>query len=501
MCLAAHPDDEDGATLALARDRWHAKTYTVFFTRGEGGQNETGPELYRALAAIRTKETERASAIVGSEPVFLNFPDFGYSKTAAETYSHWGGRDEVLRRLVIAIRTLRPDVIITHHHTWPDRGNNHGHHQVVALAALEAMQAAADSTFHPELVSRGLLPWRAHKLLMRVWDYNDSSRAFQQGQGYSSLPDCAFPVGAASSTGETFNAISFKSLAEHRSQGMDKMQRPMDVGTTAWYKIIEEDANYRVDAADPFDGLPAVEDRALPASAGEAMPAEFRDLSYLDAEEPHAGPPPHVQIDKSIRVGVVESYDNTIDSALATLGVRHEAIDDATLEHGDLARYDAIVIDIRAYGKRPELVAHNTRLLEYLRRGGRMIVMYQKTQDWKTFYAPAPLILTHLRVTDETAHVTPLVADDRVFREPNTIEAKDWDGWVQERGLYFPARTDAFTKLLSMGDPGEAPMNTGLLRTTYGKGTYWYCALSLYRQLGLNHEGAFKLFANMLSWH
>ncbi|MBI3195378.1 MAG: PIG-L family deacetylase, partial [Ignavibacteriae bacterium] len=113
MSLSAHPDDEDGATLAYYSRIKGVKTYSIFFTRGEGGQNEIGSELGDELGALRTKETLEAADILGSEVFFLGFPDFGFSKTATETYSMWKSKDSVLARLVYLIRVLQPDVIIT----------------------------------------------------------------------------------------------------------------------------------------------------------------------------------------------------------------------------------------------------------------------------------------------------------------------------------------------------------------------------------------------------
>ena len=90
MCISAHPDDEDGATLAYYRMKYGVKTYSVFFTRGEGGQNEKGPELYENLGVLRTEETRMAATLQGTEAYFLNFMDFGFSKTATETFRKWG---------------------------------------------------------------------------------------------------------------------------------------------------------------------------------------------------------------------------------------------------------------------------------------------------------------------------------------------------------------------------------------------------------------------------
>jgi len=117
MSLSAHPDDEDGATLAYYAKIKHVKTFSVFYTRGEGGQNEIGSQLGDDLGVLRTKETRDAATILGSEVLFLGFPDFGFSKTAKETFAMWGGHDSVLARIVYVIRALKPDVIITNHDT------------------------------------------------------------------------------------------------------------------------------------------------------------------------------------------------------------------------------------------------------------------------------------------------------------------------------------------------------------------------------------------------
>ncbi|MEP6708128.1 MAG: PIG-L family deacetylase, partial [Pyrinomonadaceae bacterium] len=125
MCIAAHPDDEDGTSLIVMRRKYGTHTVSVFSTFGEGGQNAIGPELYEDLGAIRARETRAAAEIQGSEPYFLGLKDFGYSKSAGEAFRFWG-HEEALRRMVLQIRKLRPDVIITNHSVT---NNDHGHHQ------------------------------------------------------------------------------------------------------------------------------------------------------------------------------------------------------------------------------------------------------------------------------------------------------------------------------------------------------------------------------------
>src|SRR2546427_1916981 len=164
MCVAAHPDDEDGTSLIVMRRKYGAHTVSLFSTFGEGGQNAIGPELYEELGAIRARETMAAAEIQGSEPHFLGLKDFGYSKTADEAFKFWG-HEEALRRMVLEIRKLRPDVIITNHSVT---NNDHGHHQATARLELEAFDAAADPNRFPEQLKDGVTTWQVQRLFVRA---------------------------------------------------------------------------------------------------------------------------------------------------------------------------------------------------------------------------------------------------------------------------------------------------------------------------------------------
>src|SRR6267154_3818470 len=164
MCIAAHPDDEDGTSLIVMRRKYGAHTVSLFSTFGEGGQNAIGPELYEELGAIRARDTMAAAEIQGSEPHFLGLKDFGYSKSADEAFKVWG-HDEALRRMVLEIRKLRPDVIITNHSVT---SNDHGHHQATARLELEAFDAAADPTRFPEQLKDGVTTWQVQRLFVRM---------------------------------------------------------------------------------------------------------------------------------------------------------------------------------------------------------------------------------------------------------------------------------------------------------------------------------------------
>src|SRR5437763_12127265 len=164
MCVAAHPDDEDGTSLIVMRRKFGAHTVSLFSTCGEGGQNAIGPELYEEMGAIRARETMAAAEIQGSEPHFLGLKDFGFSKTRDEAFKFWG-HEEGLRRMVLEIRKLRPDVIITNHSTT---SNDHGQHQATALMVVEAFDAAADPNKFPEQLKDGVTTWQVQRLFVRA---------------------------------------------------------------------------------------------------------------------------------------------------------------------------------------------------------------------------------------------------------------------------------------------------------------------------------------------
>jgi hypothetical protein len=176
----------------------------------------------------------------------------------------------------------------------------------------------------------------------------------------------------------------------------------------------------------------------------------------------------------------------------------------AALLEADLAGYDAVVVGPRAYETEPALAAANPRLLDYARGGGLLLVQYQQYQFVDGGFAPFELTIDrpHGRVTDETAAVRTLVPDHPVFHRPNEIAAADWDGWVQERGLYFAGTWDgaAYTPLLAMRDPDqEADLTGSLLVAPLGQGTYVYTGLAFFRQLPAGVPGAYRLFANLLA--
>jgi len=173
------------------------------------------------------------------------------------------------------------------------------------------------------------------------------------------------------------------------------------------------------------------------------------------------------------------------------------------LAFGDLSGYDAITVGIRAYELRPDLMRANSRLLDYVERGGTLLVQYQRDFAWdKLLPAPFPASMGDkvARVTDADSPVRFLVPDSPLLNSPNKITPADFQGWVQERGLYFWGTFDPrYQALLGLKDFGEAEVNGALVSARDGKGLYIYTGLSFFRELPAGVPGAYRLFVNLLS--
>lgn len=714
MNLAAHPDDEDGATMAYYRGHENAVVYSVIYTRGEGGQNEAGPELYERLGAIRTGETEAAARTLGTQVLFLNAFDFGFSKHAAETFAEWSrprtgfwdepdapldaeaGRDTVTAEVVRLVRRLKPDVMFTNHDTttaWPDA--QHGHHQAVGISAYDAFALAADPSYHPEQFDEpGVDLWQPARLFVRTGGFSDgepnaydvavpvaetcaptafreeepcadravAAAALHVSQGFDKfaprfrreatyfnlyrssdnappLPDGAtdLAVGLApnphaadlslatqidSGRLPTLDGLTVSSPTVVPSQavfvrwtpgssdrtitilpppgaptrGLDAARpvtvsldegaarvvvpsgtRPtapayraqydrMESGAPLLYVVREGDevvaggrfpvqivppATVDLDAAPirlvpgrneipvavtvydalrdtvtvgvtiydgdravafALDGVAATDSIAtFSLDVGDLAPDRYRVVA--EARTTGCGLPwyrvsrpaavlPDVSVAPGLRVGFVRSYDGTMAEALTVMGADVIDLDSTALATGDFDGLHTIVVDIRALLDRPDLAAHKDRLLDWVERGGHLVVGYHKSFEWNADggVAPYPLTLGRDRVTMEDAPVTVLMPDHPFFDTPHEITAADWDGWVQERGLYFPREYDErYDELLATGDTGETPLQSGLLVAEVGEGTYVYSPLVWYRQLDALNPGAWRLFANLVS--
>jgi LmbE family N-acetylglucosaminyl deacetylase len=201
-------------------------------------------------------------------------------------------------------------------------------------------------------------------------------------------------------------------------------------------------------------------------------------------------------------VGYIPGSGDTVADDLAHVGVNIQVLDDETVRSGDLERYAAIVVGIRAYNTRELLRSAHQRLMGYVERGGTVVVQYNTNNRLSPLEEPVgpfPLVIGRDRVTDESAAMTPVDPKQKILNEPNRIGPQDFDGWVQERGLYYAESwDDRYEPVWRSNDPGEKPLLGGLLVTRYGKGRYVYTGLAFFRQLPAGVPGAYRLFANLI---
>jgi LmbE family N-acetylglucosaminyl deacetylase len=209
-----------------------------------------------------------------------------------------------------------------------------------------------------------------------------------------------------------------------------------------------------------------------------------------------------VKLPQGLKIGYIMGAGDDIPPLLRQLGLDVTTISEQELASGDLARYGTIIVGIRAYDVRPDVAQNNRRLLDYVQKGGRLVVLYQK--DTRLFneghFTPYTATLTDQRASVEEAPVEMLDPQNAIWRAPNAISQRDFAGWVQERGVNFMNDWDSnFTPLLASGDPGEQPLKGGLLVAKYGQGTYIYTGLAFFRQLPAGVPGATRLFVNLIT--
>jgi LmbE family N-acetylglucosaminyl deacetylase len=220
------------------------------------------------------------------------------------------------------------------------------------------------------------------------------------------------------------------------------------------------------------------------------QPAQQR-VSIVDVHAPH-----------DLKVAYIMGAGDDIPTVLKQVGMDVTLLPAEQLASADLTKYSTIVLGIRAYDTQKDVVTNNQKLLDFVSAGGTLLAQYNTgVQDFNSGkFTPFPADLSRARVSVEEAPVEVLAPNDSVFHYPNTITERDFDGWVQERGLYFMSKwDDRFTALLACHDPGEDPQKGGLLRAEYGKGTYIYTGYAFFRQLPAGVPGAVRLYVNLLS--
>jgi LmbE family N-acetylglucosaminyl deacetylase len=247
--------------------------------------------------------------------------------------------------------------------------------------------------------------------------------------------------------------------------------------------------------------------RAIVSIDGRDYSLERVRISY-----PHIGvqtlmPPAQaklVRVDirkRGEHIGYIPGAGDDVPESLRQIGYSVKMLSEPEITAKNLAQFSAVVLGIRAYNTQDRISNWLPELFAYVREGGVAVAQYNTTADLKTNqFGPYPLEISRDRVTDENAQVRVLAPNNPLMNTPNKITPKDFDGWVQERGLYFPNKWDpAWTPILSCNDPKEKPLDGGLLVAKSGKGFFVYTSYAWFRQLPAGVPGAYRLFANMLS--
>jgi hypothetical protein len=201
-----------------------------------------------------------------------------------------------------------------------------------------------------------------------------------------------------------------------------------------------------------------------------------------------------------VKIGYIMGSGDKVPQAIQRLGLDVTMLDEKFLSTGNLNQYDTIVVGIRASQVRPDYVANNGRLNEFVKNGGTLIIQYQQQEYVRLNLPPIPAKMdSNIRTVDETAPVKILEPANPVFNFPNKITDKDFENWVQERNLYTFTAFEGYIPLLETHDEGEPESKGGMLYAEIGKGKYIYTAYSWFRQLPVGNAGAYRIFANMLS--
>jgi LmbE family N-acetylglucosaminyl deacetylase len=250
--------------------------------------------------------------------------------------------------------------------------------------------------------------------------------------------------------------------------------------------------------------------RASVTAAGQTFSRGYQVIEYAHIRRQHIYDAAaarlkiiDVKTAPSLRLGYVMGVGDEVPAAIEQLGVQVDLLGPEDLAWGDLSRFHTIVTGVRAYERRDDLRANNSRLLEFVRAGGTLLVQYNKFEFNDAQYGPHPARVSANRVTDEGAPVVVLDPTSPVFTTPNRITDEAWSGWVQERGLYFLGERDPrYRDLVAIEDP--FPYNKGekrgaLVMASHGKGRWIYIGLGLWRELPAGVDGAYQLLANLIS--
>jgi hypothetical protein len=260
--------------------------------------------------------------------------------------------------------------------------------------------------------------------------------------------------------------------------------------------------------------IPALADRAYAIEAvatadGRRYAEGYELIDQRDLELRYLYRPASVEVRgvdvravPNLRIGYVMGIGDQVPAGVSQLGYPVTLLGPEALATGDLSRFDTIITGTRAYAVREDLKTSSHRLLDYVKQGGNLVVLYNTDELVPNQFAPFPGVLDARaeEVSEEDSPVRILAPTAQVFQWPNRITPADFDHWVEQRGSKFWAAWDpAYTPMLETFDKGQAPQQGGWLQATFGKGTYTYCAYAFHRQLPYGVPGAYRLMANLLA--
>ena len=270
-------------------------------------------------------------------------------------------------------------------------------------------------------------------------------------------------------------------------------------------------AQFRFDVAAPSPGERPIDISAVARVGGQEFSEgysvmRYRDLEtrYLYREAAATVTGVDVKVPAGLKVGYVMGIGDEVPAALAQLGANVQLLGERELAGAPLSQFDAIFTGTRAYAVRQDLVTYNRRLLDYVREGGNLIVLYNTQELDPKLYAPYPgeLPRTAEEVSEESSPVEILAPDAAVLNTPNRITKADFDNWVEQRGSKFWSSWDSrYTPIIATWDRGQPPQKGGWLHARYGKGNYTYFAYALHRQLPYGVPGAYRILANLLAFN
>jgi LmbE family N-acetylglucosaminyl deacetylase len=461
LCLAVHPDDEDAEALSFFKKKFNSQTCILLATRGEGGENLIGPQLYEELGVLRTEEMEKAASILGVDKVYyLGKKDFGYCFDPEEAFNRWD-RNDTLYKLVYFYRLIKPDIIITKHN--PTDG--HCQHRAFVILAAQAFDLASDPKVYPEMIEGGLSVWQP----MRFYQRRTASAA-EEGCSLSEIVINQDEYGHLDN--QTYSQIAAEALKQHESQ------RYATCSLTKRGKI-------------SFD---------LVKSAGKTE-IDLKQDVLPKKGQPVASGIPGIKIAAGLRVGLIEEHSSNFFIALKTLGCDVKRLERKFIGEGNLSEFDTILVSKGIFDILSAVKDAKERLLEFVKVGGNLAVFLEDKVVDTLRLVPYPLKISFNAITNGNSPVIILSPEQPLFNFPNKILPADFDGWRQDRGLFFPSQhSEGYTELLDCQKNETESVRTGYLVAGYGKGSYILTTFSWFRQLRELHFGACKNLANIISY-